>query len=43
MADRFALEPQLCFQVGSGLFGASAVALIVVGYRKIVECFAETA
>jgi hypothetical protein len=40
VAGRFAGEPQLSLQPGSGLFGASAVALIVVGYRKIVERFA---
>lgn len=39
VVNRFALEPQVSFRAGSWLFGASAVALIVVGYRKIVECF----
>lgn len=39
VVNRFALEPQVSFRAGSWLFGASAVALIVVGYRKVVECF----
>jgi hypothetical protein len=41
--NRFALEPLIAFRVGSGLFGASALALIVVGYHKIVQCFAASA
>jgi hypothetical protein len=39
-ASAFAAEPQLSFRVGCWLFGASAGALTVVGYRKVVECFA---
>jgi hypothetical protein len=38
--SQFALEPGIVFAPGSWLFGASALALIVVGYRKIVERFA---
>jgi hypothetical protein len=39
MANRFALEPQVGFHTGCWLFAAGALALIVVGYRKIAECF----
>jgi hypothetical protein len=41
VASSFALEPQLSLRVGCWLFGASTLALIVVGYHKIVECFAD--
>ena len=39
-ASAFVAEPQLSLRAGCWLFGASAVALIVVGYREIVERFA---
>jgi hypothetical protein len=41
VVNRFALEPQISLQAGSWLFGLSALALIVMGYRKIVECFTQ--
>ncbi len=41
VVSRFAAEPQLSIRAGIWLFGASAIVLIVAGYRKIVEYFAE--
>jgi hypothetical protein len=41
VVSRFALEPQISIQVGCWLFLLSALGLIVVGYRKIVESFSS--
>ena len=39
--NRFALEPQISFQEGVWLFGVSTLALIIIGYQKVVETFSR--
>jgi len=41
--SRFALDPQITLQIGCWLYAAGCLALIVVGYRKVVECFGQPA
>jgi len=43
LVSRFAQNPQISMQIGSWLYAASCLALIVVGYRKVVETFSPPA